>query len=377
MIRDVKLVSLLVLAAAVLAGADHRVSASDVVQLVLSSVYSDHDDSRLANDLHRLKMSEQLDGHVLVYFRNIGVGPLARKELERLRQESALMKLPFEPPLSIQPIPPDDQRMRMVEKVERYAQSYVHGLPNFMCDEVTRRYSNMSWYPEDVKPSDRLHFTDSFSKNLRFADGVEEGIVPHRPGKREVKISTRKGQSISSGEFGTDMLIIFGPDIHAETHWDHWEMFRGRRTAVLQYFVGLPKSRYTLAACCSFVPGKGEMQQRVTASIRGVVYIDPDSGVISRIAIKPVALPEAFHLKENETLIDYDDVRIGNRLYRLPVKAVAFIRGEIESEPGYNKTVPIQKNRNEISFINYRKFEAESALTFANSKITYEDPVTK
>lgn len=374
-----KLLCLLALSQAVLFGAEHKATAADVVELVYDSLYSDHDDGRLAQSLQQLKITEQLSPHVVRYFQHIGIGPHALQALQRLREESSPLTPPEEPALAIQPVPVEDEQKEMLERIERYAQSYARNLPNFICDQVTRRYSNLGGLLPDGNPlfTDTLHFTDSFTKSLRFIEGIEEGVAPNRAGGRKIKIATRRGQSISSGEFGTDMVIIFGPGIDPEMSWDHWQMFRGKRTAVFNYFVGMPKSRFTLLACCTLVPGEGEVRQRVIAPIRGLVYAEPETGVISRIAIQPVHLPEAFRLKESATVIDYGDVKIGGQSYTLPVKALAFVRGAIDPIPGSQQKPPVQKNRNEISFLNYRKFEAESVLTFSNSKITYQSDSKK
>jgi hypothetical protein len=379
MITHVRVLSLLVLAAAALLGADHRITAAGVVQLVFTSLCSDHDDSRLADDLHRLRMVEQLNPHVVLYFRNVGVGPLALRQLERLRDQSVSLATPLNPPLAVQPVPPDEEQSALLSKIEKYAQSYVRGLPNFLCDQVTQRYSNVTVDLGDGEPrfSNSLHFADSFSRSLRFVNGIEERTDSHHSRKKDVDLFARRGQSISQGEFGMDMAIILGTGVDPQISWDHWEMFDGKWTAVLKYYVGLPKSRYTLSACCTVAPGGGEMRQAVTASIRGLLYADPVSGVISRITIQPLSLPQSFLVKESETIIDYADVRIGTGSYRLPVRAVSYLCGRIEKISGSQRNLPFQRNRNEISFINYRKFEAASSLTFANSKISYGDAVPK
>ena len=52
------------------------------------------------------------------------------------------------------------------------------------------------------------------------------------------------------------------------------------------------------------------------------------------------------------TTIDYDEIPIGDRKYLLPVQAtVSLLLAE-------------KKIRNEIEFQEYRKFEADSAVTF-------------
>ena len=49
--------------------------------------------------------------------------------------------------------------------------------------------------------------------------------------------------------------------------------------------------------------------------------MDPGTGRISRLLIRAVELPEAFHVKESNTIIDYGSVNIGGRSYTLPLSA--------------------------------------------------------
>jgi hypothetical protein len=373
MIRNVKLLCVLALFQAVLRGADHAATAADVVELVFTSIYTDHDDKRLARDLASLKMTEQLSPHIVLYFKNSGIGTLALEKLERLRDESASLTPPPEIPLAVQPLPTKEKQNEILQRAQQYAQSYVRNLPNFLCDQVTRRYTNLSGFQLDGHPhyGEDLHFSDSFTQNLRFVEGSEEAVVQHRSKKRATKISTKEGQSLSSGEFGVDMMMIFGAGVNPMVQWHHWEDFERKRTAVFSYRVDLPKSQFTLEACCTMVPGIGEARHRVRAAVRGLVYIDDEKGVISRLVIQPVSLPPAFRIKESDTVIDYGDVVIGGRAYRLPLRAVSFVRSEVQANGATPHPVYTQKNRNEISFINYRKFESESVLTFTQSKEKY------
>jgi hypothetical protein len=54
-------------------GVDHRVNAAEIVELVFTSLYSDHDDERLAEELLNAKMTQQLSPLVVAYFQNLGV----------------------------------------------------------------------------------------------------------------------------------------------------------------------------------------------------------------------------------------------------------------------------------------------------------------
>ena len=108
-----------------------------------------------------------------------------------------------------------------------------------------------------------------------------------------------------------------------------------------------------------FKPGVGQVQQSYNAPIRGLIYADLRTGEISRLIIQAVELPSQFHTQENNTIIDYGDVRISGQAYTLPVAARVFVRADA------------QKNRNEITFVKHRKFEPDSILTIVSSRITF------
>ena len=361
MINHVRALCLLALVQLVALGADHRATSADLTTLVFTSLYSDNDDERLAQQLSKLQLTEQLSPHIISYFQRAGAGPDALAVLRDLQHKSQSLPPPSAPVLTIQPLPSPDEQNQMLQRVMAYARGYVYSLPDFLCDQVTQRYTNLRRTGPDGNPQYRegLRHSDNFTRVLRFGDGTEESQITKVNNKPAKGLVTKRGQSISSGEFGGDMVIIFGPRAEAQLTWDHWEMFRAKRTAVFGYFVKPGKSEFSLYYCCFQAPGIGEMQQTYKSAIRGLVYLDPNTGQISRLLIRAVGLPEAFHVKESNTIIDYGSVHIGGRNYNLPLSAQMFMHAER------------QRNRNELRFLNYRKFEAESVFTYTESRVSY------
>ena len=64
--------------------------------------------------------------------------------------------------MTTQPLPSDEVRVEMLKRVTAYAQSYMRNLPNFVCDQVTRRYTNLDGNGLDGNPV--------FRSRLRFSD---------------------------------------------------------------------------------------------------------------------------------------------------------------------------------------------------------------
>lgn len=373
MIQDVKLLVLLAASGTFLLGENHRFTAAEVVNLVFTSISSDNDGEHLAEQLRNIEPAERVDSHTVFYFRNVGLAQPALAELEKLEQKSASLPGPPQAPLSIQPVPSAADQAKLLQTASRFAQSYVQRLPNFLCDQLTRRYTNLTGNVEGGHPrfNQQLHISDRFKDSLRFVNGVEEGGALDQTQSRAHKVLAKKGFSLSQGEFGTVMVNIFGPQVHAEMSWHHWQDFAGRRAAVISYFVPLARSKYELLACCMLLPMGGQTQQRTTAPFGGLVYIDPDTGVILRLTVQALGLPAAFWIKETRTVIDYAEVKIGAGTYDLPAKALVFVASKVQGGS------QLQKNLNDLTFTNYRKFEAESVLTYTHSKINYDAPAPK
>ena len=86
----------------------------------------------------------------------------------------------------------------------------------------------------------------------------------------------------------------------------------------------------------------------------GSVYADPETGAVWRITDAATDIPAKLLTRAISTTIDYDEIPVGDKKYLLPVEAVVSLLLE-------NKKV-----RNELEFHDYRKFEADSAITFGD-----------
>jgi hypothetical protein len=86
----------------------------------------------------------------------------------------------------------------------------------------------------------------------------------------------------------------------------------------------------------------------------GTIWIDKATSRVLRIEIAAEKIPRGFPLDTVESAIDYDFVLIGDSKYLLPVhsEALSCRRGTSEC------------TRNVIDFRNYKKFGAETNITF-------------
>jgi hypothetical protein len=235
-------------------------------------------------------------------------------------------------------LPGVPEQQRMLDKIRDYASRYLNTLPNFVCARVTEQY-DAGKKPEHWKQRDTL------TSRLVFNQGREDQTLELVNGKE-----VRPGHFISrrletEGEFGILMSNVLDGNTGAEISWSHWEELRGSRLAVFEYVVDLKHSTLSL--------GLGGYAQFVP--YRGLIYADPTSGEVWRITNSPFDIPDSVATKSITTTIDYGSVDIGNRHFVLPVTASILL------DTGHNNVL------NKVSFRDYRKFEAESKITFLSS----------
>ncbi len=135
--------------------------------------------------------------------------------------------------------------------------------------------------------------------------------------------------------------------------WDRWDTLRNRRVAVFSYHVSRPNSGWIVAE-----QGTGS----INVPYRGSIYVDPATGGIWRISDLVTEIPASFRTQYIFDVRDYAEVAIGTASYLLPVSwtSVNLIAGK--------------KYRDEWVFRNYRRFNAESSLTFFDSDSTITFP---
>ena len=104
---------------------------------------------------------------------------------------------------------------------------------------------------------------------------------------------------------------------------------------------------HVYASSDSYVPG-----------YTGSIWIDKENFRVLRIEMSAVDMPKSFALDAVESAVDYDYVLIGDHKALLPVhsEALSCVRGTSEC------------TRNVIEFRNYKKFGADTSITFGDVK---------
>jgi hypothetical protein len=197
---------------------------------------------------------------------------------------------------------------------------------------------------EAAKKSDRWHKGDTLTTTLMFIGGREQRKLALVNGK-PVEPGPKRWHTplITEGEFAILLSRVLGAESQAYFTWGRWETLRGKRLAVFDYSVDKRHSTLTLSL---------SDLAKATVAYNGSVWGDPATGGVWRITDAATDIPPALLTRAISTTIDYDEVLIGEKKYLLPIEASASL------------VLATKKIRNEMEFQGYRKFEADTVITF-------------
>jgi hypothetical protein len=317
------------------------ITVKQLVRMVQSSIQLEHKDGSVANALKSVTLTEKLDAATVEDLAGRGAGPKTVKELYRLLAESA--KLPDARPIveakrpTIPPPSPEEQE-RIITEVRDFALNYLKGLPDFICTQVTRRFY-------DPSGMEFWHKADTVTAKLTYFEQKEDYkviLINNRPVTMEMQ---ELDGSTSTGEFGSMMREIFEPSSDATFVWERWGKLRGRVCHVYNYFVRQEKSKWSI----SF-----ERRIRTVPAYRGLIFVDRDTQMVSRITLEAVNIDPTFPVQEANTTLDYDLVKltVSDAEFMLPLKS------EMRMRQGRLLV------KNEVEFRLYRKFGAEATISF-------------
>jgi hypothetical protein len=332
-------VLVLILGIALALPAQIKMSVEQLKGFLRTSAELKHDDKKVAEYLKRVQLTQRLADAVRLEILAYGVGPRTAEMLQKLVADSASL----EPPASasapkspaLKPPSPEEQR-RLLLDLRDYAKNYTNRLPDFICTQVTRRYVDPSglefWQSVDVVTTRLTFFEQKEDYKVVMVNSTPVEIEYHE-----------LGGATSAGEFGTMMKEIFEDSTRADFRWSRWATLRGRRNHVFEYRVAKPYSKWRIS---------WQRTQEYVPGYRGLVYVDHDTGMVTRITLTAEGLPPSFPIQEASLVLDYDFVKISDLEFLLPLKSVMRMReGRMLV-------------KNEVEFRMYRKFGAEAVITF-------------
>ena len=350
--KGMRAVLVLVTAVCLAATAELKLTVDQLVAFIRSAVQLKQPDRQVAEYLHHVKMTEKLEDRTIEELQGMGAGPKTAAALHDLRESS--FNLPAAPPPAPKPaviaIPGPDsiEQAKIIDEVRKYVLNYTKQLPNFICVQVTRRYI-------DPAGLEFWRLIDTITTRLSYFEQKEDYkvvLVNNQP-VNDLPME-RLGGTVSAGEFGSMMKEIFQRDAETRFGWEKWATLRGRRTYVFNYEVDQSHSKYHIIA---------DRTLDIVPAYRGLIYVDKDTKMVTRITLNPYDLPVTFPIQQVKSVLDYDFTKIGDNEYMLPLKAVVTSRS----------TKYLTKN--DVEFRLYRKFGTETTIKFETPEPLPEDKV--
>jgi len=228
----------------------------------------------------------------------------------------------------------------IIRKAKEAAEEYASALPDFFCRQVTTRYQTdgpkNGWQAVDVVTAD-LSYQDGREtyKNIKIGSKAVNADMGDIPGTR------------STGEFASILEDLFAPDTAATFRKGGQAKLRSRTADIYKFEVKRENSHWRIVTAA----------QLYYPAIRGTVWIDRETAHVLRLEMEGRNLPLLFPFDKVESATDYDFVRLSSpQQFLMPVNAEV-----LSCEQGTSICL-----RNRIEFRNYRKFGAESDVTFDN-----------
>jgi hypothetical protein len=217
------------------------------------------------------------------------------------------------------------------------ASVFTAGLPNFLVEQATTRYQGTG-YPTNWRAMDVV------TCEVASVNGKED--------YRNLKINGRPtgGKPEDSGSWSTGEFTITLEDVLAYSTSATFtkrgeDRIAGRPAFVYDLAVQKLNSHWTLISTSG---------RQYTPAYKGSLWIDKDTRRVLRIEQIAQGFPRDFAYDKAESVIEYGFVNIEGKQYLLPV------HGEnMACETGTRNC-----SRNVIEFRNYRKFAADSSVTF-------------
>ena len=310
------------------------------------------EDKVIAQFLKTVKLTEKLEPNKVSQLMSLGAGPLTAAALRELASSSA--NLPDAAAPAARPAPPapkpqsstltepdSEERAKLLETMREYALNYTQSLPDFICVQATRREEDRTGTGEHYSPVDRLQ------EQLTYFEHQEKYKVQAVNGQMvENKDHLKMGGAISSGEFGSMMYEIFEPTTQTHFEWAKFAKYDGVIYHVFNYRVEQERSRYSIY--------HSGVDKTIIAGYHGVIYARRSDNVIMRITLECDDIPATFPVQEVKLDLWYGVRKLSDHEFILPVK------WDSTSRDGK------QMWRSSAEFSLYRKYEADTTITFAS-----------
>ena len=237
------------------------------------------------------------------------------------------------------------EQSRALAALRDYALNYTKSLPDFICTQVIERAFGINGRGGH----------DSIEEQVTYVGARENYTITKINGQPVSKGHDQVAGIVSSGEFGSLLASVFNPQAEADVHWERALNRNGRRVYVFAYRVP-EKKGYGLV----------ESTGTVRAAYKGLIYADAETGAVVHIEME-CEIPKDSEFRELEIALDYKPTEVGEREFLLPSHyRLHALREAIPAERN-NRTRAerrLREETNETDYKGYRKFEANSSVTF-------------
>jgi hypothetical protein len=267
---------------------------------------------------------------------------------ESMFQLSSALPAPTPPappsaPDSQAPSAPEGERI--LAAARQVALAYASLLPNLLCTQTVRR---------SVDRGRGFSKVDTLTVEVGYYQQLERYRLAAVNGNPVDMFYSDATGMTSRGEFGANMRTIFDPASAAEFHFQRWTTVSGRRAAVYSFRVQRSTAHYQIAVHEG--GPEDDKIQREQSGLRGDAIIDAETYGILRLNYAADAIPPGFPVRRITATVEYGDAEIGGAPYRLPLKAVVELQDKLHT------------SRNEVTFHSYRKFSADSSISFGDDE---------
>jgi len=229
----------------------------------------------------------------------------------------------------------------IISQAREEAFSFSETLPNYVVKQYTTRYATTaarggrtSWQAIDTVTADVV------------SEGGKESYKNVLVNRRPPREAVERTGAWSTGEFASFQQDILSTDTDADFHNKRSTTIVNRPAYRYDFSVEQRNSHWDVHA----------NSESYSPAYSGTIWIDKATSRVLRIEIAAEKIPRSFPLDTVESAVDYDYVLIGEMKYLLPAhsEALSCRRGTGDC------------SRNVIDFRNYKKFTAETSISFGD-----------
>ncbi len=214
----------------------------------------------------------------------------------------------------------------------------TRSLPDFTVHQVTTRYNSGT---ADLKSKGRK--LDEVTADLVTENGKESFRNLLVNGKKPKETPEQTG-AWSSGEYSSIVIEVLTPRTRTVFEAKGPETVSRRQAWRFSFAVDEAHSHWIL----------GTSGQRYLPAFNGTIWFDQETARVLKVEIVSQYLPRFFPIERVVSSVEYDFFSLGDARYLLPARAES-----ISCTRGRNGC-----SRNQIEFKGYRKFGAESSISF-------------